>query len=402
MHDAIANGAIERTDVAAAQRRSCLKWLGRTSDICDRVALSARERSKVEFMLHHLLQTVVAAGPYTLEDVPSHVIESWLSPCLGLSEHDRRLRLLEGLITLRDEPVRNPALRQKRQGGSHSWRALRDWLRWRWYHEEVAGRTHAFFEDLTQKDILDEEIALTPFYQALYQHTSGGHHVVFDDSDDEILALVQQLGITAPAPRVLDVGCGYGRLLKRFAQSSPGATLTGTSIFEFSSEQRTELAKHQITALYCAAERIEVPDCSQDIVLSTEVIEHLRRPAVLVREIHRVLRPGGIFCVSAPMKGASIYCPNPLTYAAVAAAPLVPKVLPRFHNLYAPLTPLRLVHYGMAVDEYRDLFREVFPDAQVKTTRFTALRKFRLEQMAPRLPLVRWMGGLGVAFGRKS
>ena len=38
---------------------------------------------------------------------------------------------------------------------------------------------------------------------------------------------------------------------------------------------------------------LDVPDSSQDVVLFLEVIEHLSEPAIAIREIHRILRPGG-------------------------------------------------------------------------------------------------------------
>ena len=41
-------------------------------------------------------------------------------------------------------------------------------------------------------------------------------------------------------------------------------------------------------------------DASFDCVISFQVIEHIERDAEFVREIHRVLRPGGRFVVSTP------------------------------------------------------------------------------------------------------
>jgi SAM-dependent methyltransferase len=147
---------------------------------------------------------------------------------------------------------------------------------------------------------------------------------------------------------------------------------------------------------------VELPDASQDLVVSTEVIEHLRHPEDMVREIARLLKPGGVFCVTAPSKAGYLYSPNPATYLAAAASALWPSVLPPFHDLYAPLTPIRFVHYGFGVDAFTALFRRHFPDVEVRTTRFDMLRKFRLQGVAPHLPLLRRMGGLCIALGRKA
>jgi ubiquinone/menaquinone biosynthesis C-methylase UbiE len=50
------------------------------------------------------------------------------------------------------------------------------------------------------------------------------------------------------------------------------------------------------------ADATEIPlqDASVDVVVCTEVLEHLATPALCVDEIWRVLKPGGIFIGSAP------------------------------------------------------------------------------------------------------
>jgi SAM-dependent methyltransferase len=48
------------------------------------------------------------------------------------------------------------------------------------------------------------------------------------------------------------------------------------------------------------AEETGLPDASFDLVLCTQVIEHCLNPWAAVREIHRILRPGGHLIVSAP------------------------------------------------------------------------------------------------------
>ena len=50
----------------------------------------------------------------------------------------------------------------------------------------------------------------------------------------------------------------------------------------------------------CSADSIPVEDGSFDAVLTAEVIEHLREPTATLREIHRVLRPGGQVVATIP------------------------------------------------------------------------------------------------------
>ena len=43
-----------------------------------------------------------------------------------------------------------------------------------------------------------------------------------------------------------------------------------------------------------------VKDASYDTIISTQVMEHVRKPWVMAQQIERILRPGGIAIVSAP------------------------------------------------------------------------------------------------------
>ena len=51
-----------------------------------------------------------------------------------------------------------------------------------------------------------------------------------------------------------------------------------------------------------SAEAIPLPDASVDSVLSTQVLEHVPHPWKVIREFHRVLRPGGRCLLTAPQE----------------------------------------------------------------------------------------------------
>ena len=99
-------------------------------------------------------------------------------------------------------------------------------------------------------------------------------------------------------PRLLDVGCGVKPYEPFFAGvvaeyvgvdvANPAAELEGT------------------------VEEIPVPDGSFELVLCTQTLEHVEDPARAVRELRRVVAPGGRVLVST--HGVQVYHPNPVDY----------------------------------------------------------------------------------------
>lgn len=96
---------------------------------------------------------------------------------------------------------------------------------------------------------------------------------------------------------VLDVGCGDGRTLGTWiaprAKSYIGVDISKPAI---------ALAKEAglDARLIEDAGELGLPDQSVDVVTCVEVLEHLFSPQLAVREIRRVLRPGGVVLFSVP------------------------------------------------------------------------------------------------------
>ena len=93
---------------------------------------------------------------------------------------------------------------------------------------------------------------------------------------------------------VLEVGCGLGTDGAQFAKA--GAHYTGIDLTDAAVElarQRFELFQLPGTFRVADAEHLNFPDHSFDLVYSHGVLHHTPDTAAAVREIHRVLRPGG-------------------------------------------------------------------------------------------------------------
>jgi len=94
--------------------------------------------------------------------------------------------------------------------------------------------------------------------------------------------------------RVLEVGCGLGTDGAQFAKA--GADYTGIDLTDAAvdlARRRFELFQLPGAFRVADAEHLDFPDNSFDLVYSHGVLHHTPDTAAAVREVHRVLRPGG-------------------------------------------------------------------------------------------------------------
>jgi SAM-dependent methyltransferase len=99
--------------------------------------------------------------------------------------------------------------------------------------------------------------------------------------------------------RVLDVGCGERPYYPLFAGRA--AEYDGN-----------EIAPGPGIRYVSPVEALEIPDASYDLVLCTQVLEHVRRPLKALSEISRVLAPGGYVFLTT--HGVYPFHPHPTDY----------------------------------------------------------------------------------------
>jgi ubiquinone/menaquinone biosynthesis C-methylase UbiE len=95
--------------------------------------------------------------------------------------------------------------------------------------------------------------------------------------------------------RLLEVGCGMGTDLLQFARG--GALCTGVDLTPRSVEiSSLHFGLYDLRADFVLGdgERLPFADESFDVVYSNGVLHHTPNTAQAVREVHRVLRPGGL------------------------------------------------------------------------------------------------------------
>ena len=113
--------------------------------------------------------------------------------------------------------------------------------------------------------------------------------------------MAKELRDLPPLSHVLEVGCGDASFTKELIRYSPDVTAIDISAQQIA-ENRRRFAG--ITFLqHDVAERFPFQDNSFEAIWCSEVLEHLFDPAFALREMHRIMKPGGRLLVTVPYHG---------------------------------------------------------------------------------------------------
>lgn len=111
--------------------------------------------------------------------------------------------------------------------------------------------------------------------------------------------LIDQVRADQPIVSLLEIGCGRGGGLEYLAHRFD-ADAVGT--------ERSIIARWQASSaglrIACGSSRLPFPDESQDVVVSVETLFLFDATDDLLREVQRVLRPGGCLAVAVFLTGA--------------------------------------------------------------------------------------------------
>jgi len=112
-----------------------------------------------------------------------------------------------------------------------------------------------------------------------------------------------ELSTPAPGERVLELACGAGGAgLAAAERVAPGGEVVLTDVVAemtaIAATRADALGLHNVSTRELDLERIDEPDHSYDVVLCREGLMLVPDPTRAVREIRRVLRPGGRVALS--------------------------------------------------------------------------------------------------------
>jgi len=116
---------------------------------------------------------------------------------------------------------------------------------------------------------------------------------------DSNVQFVEKTGVLSRRAKVLEIGSGKGRLLNHFFKQ--GFDIRGVELNrDYIAASRELFGELPLSAV--DSEKLPAEDGSLDIVMSFDVFEHLSDTDGHLREVNRVLKPGGVYLMQTPNK----------------------------------------------------------------------------------------------------
>jgi len=133
------------------------------------------------------------------------------------------------------------------------------------------------------------------FHSGPYERVSFGKYSQYWWSNRYYAILARKYG--PETGRVLEIGCGLGHLLGWLCDDYQ---VVGTDINQWAIEQARENVPKGTFYVQPAEDLGIFPQAAFQIVIAKHVVEHLEKPILAIREISRVLAPGGLLLLATP------------------------------------------------------------------------------------------------------
>lgn len=129
-------------------------------------------------------------------------------------------------------------------------------------------------------------------YERMYRYED--HYWWFVSRRELVVSLVRQLSLP-PHPVIVDVGCGTGATA---AEMQKYGMVLGIDISPLALAWSQERGLRNL--LLAAAERLPISRGSVDVIIATDILEHLDDDVAVLKEFYRTLKPGGYVVVTVP------------------------------------------------------------------------------------------------------
>jgi len=132
---------------------------------------------------------------------------------------------------------------------------------------------------------------------AILEHRAKAAELSGGTSGNAIYAMIERvIAERGLGGKILDYGAGVGQLTRRLLALERFDSVSATDIMAMPSDLRgkAEWIEQDLNI------PVEGHDDAFDVVVAAEVIEHLENPRFMIREVFRLLRPGGTAIVTTP------------------------------------------------------------------------------------------------------
>lgn len=122
------------------------------------------------------------------------------------------------------------------------------------------------------------------------------------DCHQWFLQRAREVGLSFPVDRALSLGCGFGELERGYCQYDFATTHEGIDIAEGALSEAARLAResnlNHIRYRQADLNVTELPQNAYDVVLAHQSVHHIERLEHLAEQVHRALKPGGLFMMN--------------------------------------------------------------------------------------------------------
>jgi 2-polyprenyl-3-methyl-5-hydroxy-6-metoxy-1,4-benzoquinol methylase len=149
-------------------------------------------------------------------------------------------------------------------------------------------------------DMLHRIYAVDDYYSYDFAETANPIVIRARQRRDQgkIAQVLEKVGKPAQDLHIVDIGAGDGALLDSFHRAGvPSNQLTGVEIEQIAIDKYRGRGMNGILG---QAETLDLPPESMDVFAMIQVIEHIANPKEVVKKLHTLLRPGGVFLIETP------------------------------------------------------------------------------------------------------
>ena len=165
-----------------------------------------------------------------------------------------------------------------------------------YYGDEICYVNGLKYAKDVVRDVLEYRLAVQGFGTSEWVPTPEEY--AFKEGDGSSHSLILEMMTTLPRSKILDLGCSAGLLAEKLKEA--GHTVVGVDAIELPGVRR------RTDQFFVADLERPLPAAvgsGFDVVIAGDIIEHLAKPADALREMRRVLRPGGQLILSVPNFG---------------------------------------------------------------------------------------------------